>query len=81
MIQVTKFEPRDDPMPANQFGAGTYGEWCKCEVERFGKGAVYVEAWVKVDLEKPFNVPDEERLLITTSDDPDASIWCRVDRV
>ena len=81
MKPVTVFEPRDSIMPPNQFGAKTYGEWCKAEVKRFGAGGIYTEAWAVVDLNAPMNAPEDERVILCSKDTPGASVWCRVDRV
>ena len=41
-MKMTKTEPADSNMEANQFGATTYGEWCVKEAARIGGGAKVV---------------------------------------
>ena len=41
-MKMTKTEPADLNMEANQFGATTYGAWCYHEAKRIGGGAKVV---------------------------------------
>jgi len=71
-MKMTKMEPRDNAMPANQHGAGTYGEWCKKEAERVD-GARYVEEYC-------VSTGGLGRRVVQKGT-RNGKVWCRVDRV
>lgn len=71
-MKLTKMEPRDYPMPTNQYGAATYGEWCKKEVARIGGDARYIEEFRVIEGGEMKTVPEGTE---------NAKAWCRVDRV
>lgn len=54
-VKLTKLEPKENPMMANEHGAKTYGEWCIKETARIGGDARYIEVekkgmlWCRVE--------------------------------